>query len=232
MAYDFYVESKQDLIDAVRQYGIVPYFSNSIPGFSLEEHCRPSVLFNDTSENTWEWKGPVIRETGCAYGKFFEKKAAYVRQDLFLDLANYRRDGYDFDARYDDGLARFQDKQLFELIQKDAPVLSKTLRVSGGYAYSGRWQKTEGKKGFDAAITRLQEQCYVIISDFVYTTDKSGRRRGWGVAEYSTPEALFGAAFSDHVYQRSPGESCERLLDWLRALFPGAAEKDLKRFLK
>lgn len=232
MAYDFYVRSKQDLIDAVGEYGIVPYFSTSIPGFSLEEHCPPAILFNDTEENTWEWKGPVIQATGCAYGKFFEKKAAYVRKDLFLDLANYRRDGYDFDARYDDGLARFQDKQLFDLIDESAPVLSRVLRQSGGYAYSGRWQKTEGKKGFDASITRLQEQCYVIISNFVYTLDKNGNRRGWGVAEYSTPEKFMGTDFSDRVYQRSPEESRERLMEHLRGLFPGASEKDLKRFLK
>ncbi|MBO5556915.1 MAG: hypothetical protein J5927_06990 [Oscillospiraceae bacterium] len=232
MAYDFYVQTKQDLIDAVQTFGIVPYFATSIPGFSLEEHCSPSVLFNDTRENTWEWKGPVILATGCGYGKFFEKKAAYVRQDLFLDLANYRRDGYDFDARYDDGLARFQDKQLYDQIDENAPVLSRVLRQDGGYAYSGRWQKTEGKKGFDTSITRLQEQCYVLISDFVYSTDKKGNRRGWGVAEYSTPEKSMGAAFTDQVYQRPPDESYGRLLDHLHRLFPAAEEKALKKFLK
>ena len=232
MAYDFYVNTRQDLINAIQEYGIVPYFSTSIAGFSLEEHCPPAVLFNDSSENTWEWKGPVIQATGCAYGKFFEKKAAYVRRDMFLDLANYRRDGYDFDARWDDGLARFQDKQLFGLIEANAPVLSKVLRKSGGYAYSGRWQKTEGLKGFDATITRLQEQCYVIISNFVYTTDKNGNRRGWGVAEYSTPEAWMGEAFTEHVYQRMPDESYQRLLSHIHGLFPKASEKELKKLIK
>ena len=47
MAYDFYVRKKQDLIDAIQEFGIVPYFRTSIPGFSLEEHCPPVVLFND-----------------------------------------------------------------------------------------------------------------------------------------------------------------------------------------
>ena len=232
MAYDFYVRSKQDLIDAIQKVGIIPYFSTSIPGFSLEEHCSPTVLFSDSGEDTWEWKGPVIQATGCAYGKLFEKKSTYVRSDLFLDLANYRRDGYDFDARYDDGLARFQDKQLYDLIEKKAPVLSKELRESGGYAYNGRWQKTEGKKGFDSSITRLQEQCYVIISNFVYTLDKRGNRRGWGVAEYSTPEIFMGDAFSEKVYQRKPEESYERLMEHLYSLFPAVPEASLKKFLK
>ena len=79
--YDFYIKTKQDLIDAVQEFGIVPYFSTSIPGFSLEEHCHPAVLFSDDDNNSWLWKGPVIQATHCAYGKFFEKKAAYVRED-------------------------------------------------------------------------------------------------------------------------------------------------------
>ena len=232
MAYDFYIRRKQDLIDAVREFGIVPYFRTSIPGFSLEEHCHPAVLFSDTGDDTWEWKGPVIRESGCAYGKFFEKKAAYVSRELFPDLANYRRDGYDFDARYDDGLARFQDKQLYDLIDANGPILSKELRRTGGYAYSGRWQKTEGKKGFDSSITRLQEQCYVLISDFVYTLDKNGNRRGWGVAEYSTPEKHLGGGFAAAVYAREPKELYERLFEHLVRLFPEVPEAELKKFLK
>ena len=232
MAYDFYIRKKHDLIDAVQEYGIVPYFQTSIPGFSLQAHCHPSVLFSDSGDDTWEWKGPVIRETGCAYGKFFEKKAAYVSRELFPDLANYRRDGYDFDARYDDGLARFQDKQLYDLIDANGPILSKELRRTGGYAYSGRWQKTEGKKGFDSSVTRLQEQCYVLISDFVYTLDKNGNRRGWGVAEYSTPEKHLGGGFAAAVYAREPKESYERLFEHLVRLFPEVPEAELKKFLK
>lgn len=232
MRYDFHVRTKQDLIDAVERFGIVPYFSTSIPGFSLEEHCHPSVLFSDTGDDTWAWKGPVIRATGCAYGKFFEKKAAYVSREWFPDLANYRRNGYDFDSRYDDGLARFSDKQLYDLIDRNTPILSKELRRNGGYAYHGRWQKTDGRKGFDGSIARLQEQCYVVISDFVYTLDKKGNKRGWGVAEYSTPEKSMGREFRDQVYQRNPEESYERLMEHLIFLFPDVPEPNLKRFLK
>ena len=92
MSYSFYVRTKQDLIDAVQTFGIVPYFSTSIPGFSLEEHCHPTALWSDTGNDSWAWKGPVIQETGCAYGKFFEKMSAYVSRDWFYDLANSRRD--------------------------------------------------------------------------------------------------------------------------------------------
>ena len=88
--FDFFVRSKQDLIDAVRSFGIVPLFRNSIPGFSVEEHVSPEVWFAG-GDGVWEWKGPVIRESGCAYGKLFEKKAAFVSAEWYPDLANYRR---------------------------------------------------------------------------------------------------------------------------------------------
>ena len=39
--------------------------------------------------------------------------------------------------------------------------------------------------GFDTIITRLQKLCYVIISDFRYEVDKTGKEYGWGIAEYS-----------------------------------------------
>lgn len=92
MRFDFTVRTKRDLIDAVQTFGVMPLFANSIPGFSVEEHISPEVCFSDENEGVWEWKGPVIRESGCAYGKFFEKKAAFVSMDWFPDLANYRRD--------------------------------------------------------------------------------------------------------------------------------------------
>lgn len=232
MRYDFYVRSRDDLIEAVETYGIVPYFSNAIPGFSLQERCDPRVLWSDTGDDSWSWKGPVIQSAHCAYGKLLFKKAAYISLEVYLDLANYRRDGYDFDARYDDGLSRFSDKELYDMIDASAPVLSKALRTSGGYAYSGRWQKTEGRKGFDGIITRLQEQCYVLISNFVYTLDKHGSPKGWGVAEYSTPERWFGESFTAHVYERTPEESLERLFDRLREYFPDTEEKLLRKVLK
>ena len=228
MKYDFYVRSKDDLIEAIRTFGIVPYFSNAIPGFSLEEHCDPRVLWSDTGDDSWSWKGPVIQAAHCAYGKLFMKKAAYVSAEVFLDLANYRRDGYDFDARWDDGLARHADKDLYERIDDYAPILSRELRRAGGFGWQGRGEK----KGFETTITRLQEQCYVIISNFVYTLDKHGMPRGWGVAEYNTPEKWFGESFTDRVYRRSPAESYERIFEMMRGYFPETDEKILKNLLK
>lgn len=224
--FDFTIRSKADLIKAVEECGIVPFFANSLPGFSVEEHAAPGVWYTGSSEwLAWNWKGEVIRETGCAYGKFLENKAVFISRELFPDFANYRRDGYDFDARYDEGLAQYRDKELYELLDANAPVLSKSLKAIGNY-------RKDGKKGFESIVTRLQAQGYVLTSDFVYARDKYGKAYGWGIAEYSTPEKFFGDEFCRMVYRRSPEESYRVLFDRLRALLPRVDEKLIRKILK
>ena len=220
---DLYIRTIKDLEQAVEELGFLPYFANSIPGFSIEEHVDPRVWFSG-EPGTWEWKGPVINELNCAYGKFFEKKAVYISKDWFADFANYRRDGYDFDARFEDGLASYRDKRLYELIDENGPVLSKGLKALGNY-------RKGGNKGFDTSITRLQAQGYVIISDFVYMVDKKGNEYGWGVAEYATPEQFLGAEFTEQVYARTPQESYERIWEHMKKILPGAEEKDIRKLL-
>lgn len=221
--FSFTIQTKQDLIDAVRELGFLPLFKNSIPGFSVEENVEPAIWFG-SEPGPWEWKGPVIRETGCAYGKFFEQKAVFISRDWFPDFANYRRDGYDFDARFDDGLAPFRDKELYDLLDETAPVMTGDLRDKGQY-------RKGGKKGFEGIITRLQAQCYVIISDFKYKKDKQGKQYGWGVAEYSTPEKFMGGDFIRQVYERTPGESYARVLAHLQKLLPDVNEQTIRKIL-
>lgn len=219
----FTIRTKEDLIKAIDEMGFLPLFENSIPGFSVEENVDPAIWFG-SEPGPWEWKGPVIQETGCAYGKFFEQKAVFVSREWFPDLANYRRDGYDFDARFDDGLAPFRDKELFDLLDETVPIMTGDLRDKGHY-------RKGGKKGFETIINRLQAQCYVLISDFKYKQDKHGRQYGWGVAEYSTPEKFLGEAFTERVYRRTPEEAYAKVLDHLRKLLPEAEEAAIRKIL-
>lgn len=61
---------------------------------------------------------------------------------------------------------------------------------------------------------------------------KSGSLYGWGVAEYSTPEKFFGEDFTSRVYQKSPEESYQRIVDHLRSLFPDTDENTIRKILK
>lgn len=208
------LERAEQLAELVDEVGFLPFFKGEVPGFSIEEMTPPELWFGE-EPGPWEWKGPVITRSGCAYGKFFRGKAVYISREWFPDFANYRRDGYDFDARYDDGLASYREKRLFDVLDREESLLSKEWRnrvlAEGGEL-----------KGFDTTLTKLQHRCYVTTVNFEYELDKHGKPYGWGVARYATPEARFGVEFTEKVYRREPEESARRIMEHLEKLLPRA----------
>ena len=200
------IRSPGDLANMVQQNGFLPLLKNSVPGFSVEEHTPPGLWFAADTEGPWEWKGPVIRQTGCAYGKFFEGRAGFISALWFIEFANCRRDGYDLDARYEDGLIRRQDRDVYQILSQHPSLLSKEWRKRSGIRKRGE---------FDAIVSRLQRMGYVTTIDFVYEKDRFGRPYGWGVARYATPENYWGGAFCDQVYCNTPAESKAKILTFL-----------------
>ncbi len=219
------IHNAKELEALVCEIGFLPFFAHEIKGFSLEDCCPSSLWFSETEDGPWEWKGPVARGRKCLYGKFFRGRAGYVSLEWFPDFANFRRDGYDFDARFEDELASFKDKGVYDVLAAKGSLLSKELKRLCNY-------KKGGNTGFDGVITRLQMQTYVTIADFEYERSKTGQTYGWGVARYSTPEELFGYERITSAYQREPAESKARILAHLAKLWPEADGTRLARFLK
>ncbi len=202
------IECQEDLLSIVEETGFLPLFRGEIAGFSVEDLCDPALWFQDDVDGPWEWKGPIARSKRCMYGKFFGGKAGFVAAEWVPDFVNYRRNGYDFDARCDEGLAPKRDAYLYETVAAEGTLLSKRLKQLCNY-------RKGGNTGFDTVITRLQMQTYVCIADFVYERDRHGKPYGWGVAEYTTPEFLFGDRAAA-AYRRRPEDSAERILEHLR----------------
>lgn len=217
------LDSPRAVLETVEALGFLPFFANEIPGFSLEEHT-PAALWFTEEPGPWEWKGELASSGRCAYGKFFRGRAGFISRAWFPAFANYRRDGYDFDARFDDGLASYREKGLYDTLSERGSLISKELRRLAGYG-------KDGEKGFDGLITRLQMQTYVLITNFEYALDKHGREYGWGLARYGTPELLFGADWLADAYREEPTESRRRVYARLRELCPEATEKQLRKLL-
>ena len=190
------LRSPEDIAALTEEWGFLPFFAGEIPGFSVEECCPPELWFSEEEDGPWEWKGPVARSGRCVYGKFFGGRAGFISREWLPDFANFRRDGYDFDARYDDGLASHKDKAVY-----------------------------------DTVTTRLQMQAYLTVGDFVYMQDKYGKPYGWGVAKYTTPEALFGYDFVTSAYGSEPVESKARIIAHLRNILPGVNEKQILKLI-
>lgn len=219
------IHSADDMIRLVESIGFLPFFANHIPGFSVEECCPGELWFAEGVDGPWEWKGPTARSGRCIYGKLFGNKAGFVSRGWFPDFANFRRDGYDFDARYDDGLASRKDKSIFDTISEHGALLSKELKDLCNY-------RRGGNKGFDTVITRLQMQTYISIANFVYMKDKHGQTYGWGVAEYSTPDQQFGYDFVTSAYKRKPTESKQRIAAHLKTVLPDVRDEEILKLIK
>ncbi len=217
--------SADDVAKLVNEVGMVPFFKNKIEGFSLEESVHRDY-WSDAGfvEGVWKWKGDIIAIANCAYGKLIGGKACFIKKELYAHFANIRRDGYDFDARIDDGLVPRRQQKLYEALESKGSLLSSEWKEEAGYGW-------DGLKGFDAEVTKLQMLCYVLISGFEYKKDKNGKDYGWGIARYETPESLFGEGFCAEAYKLKPEESRRLVVDYISAKLPDIDIKRLSRML-
>lgn len=118
------IRSWQELIEYVDAVGFLPLFKNEVEGFSVEEKTSPLFWWTgDPKQDPWEWRAIIARSEKVAYGKFFNKKAGFISLRWFPYFANYRRDGYDFDARWEDGLSGYRSKKIMDLfeVRKEYP---------------------------------------------------------------------------------------------------------------
>ncbi len=219
------IHNAMELEALVQQMGFLPFFACSVPHFSIEEFTPSRYWFAEGVNGPWEWRMEAARRGVVAYGKLFSGKAGLVSRVWYPDLANYRRDGYDFDARYEAGLASCKEKRVMDVLLQEGPTLSKDLKRLAGFG-------GDGLKGFDTVITRLQMQTYVTVHSFEYALDQHGRPYGWGIARYAVTEDVLGSEVTQGAYSRIPKESKEKIIQHLRSLYPEALDGELEKLIR
>lgn len=197
------IRSRAHLEAAIHESGILPFFKNRVIGWSVEERIDHDLWFTNR-EGPWEWKGPLAASGTCIYGKFIRGKAAFVSPECFPDLANTRRDGLVWEEWEEEGRATQADRQIMHYLETHPFSISSQIRHGTGLV-----------KGYDAALTRLQMQTFVVIADFRYNVSKNGIPYGWGntvpeIAERFLPENVLFPPVG-----RTPEESFKRLFHQL-----------------
>ena len=167
--YFLHGQMPEDLKALVVEIGFLPFFSSDVPGFFVDDLTPIEVWDEYLGLGPWLWRDEIARDKTGIYGWFFRKKTGYVSIEWFPYLANYRRDGYDFDARCDEGLARNDDARIYEIIERHGPITAPELR---------RRAMTDPKRAsaFEAALTRLQMMTYVVPVDFIFPGIRSARK--------------------------------------------------------
>ena len=222
------LHSVDDAIEYINKVGFLPLFRGEIPGFSLEERTEALYWWSgDVKRDPWEWREIIARRGGVAYGKFYAGKAGFVSREWLPRFVNVRRDGYDFDALYEDGKASMRQKKIMDLYAddlSDAEYYSYEIKARAGFGKGGA-------KGFEGTITSLQMQGYLVMRDFRQRVNKNGESYGWPVAVYSTPEHIFGHEHVRSAYSEAPAESARQILAHMREIYPVATDKQVAKML-
>lgn len=216
------IHSDTDLINLIEEIGFLPLLKCNIAGFSADEMTDEDCGYTTLPDGgwewpLWEWKGPVVTESGCLYGKFFDRKAGFISSRWWPDFCNYRR------MRYPVKPDSIEETILLTL-REHGSCVTRDLRMACGFDGKGM------RSRFDAYITQLQMGGHVITEDFVYAHDKHGQPYGWGLALLSTPERRLQAKLSE-LCDRTPEESRQRLLEHFRQILPNATQRQLDRII-
>jgi hypothetical protein len=206
----------------IQEVGFLPLLDSGIAGYSAEaivdDECR-YVVYSDGSWDwpLWKWKGPVVQEGGCVYGKFFAGKAGFVSRAWWPDLCNWRR------SKFPQPVEGSIEESILLTLAENGSLITRELRAACGFTGPNMRSK------FDGYITRLQMAARIVTEDFVYPTDKHGREYGWGWSLLTTPEALYGRDACQ--CERTPEESYQRIFDHLRQLLPEATERQIRKLI-
>lgn len=182
------IHTAEDLIAAVNEYGVLPFWTDA--GFSAWQ--MSGVNFNAF----WTLREQAINTNEFVYGKFVNKKATFVSKEVFPYLAALRRDGYDFDSLTDEGKAPRREVEIMNAVG-DKPTPSYTLG------------KSLQMKGFDGAVTSLQNKTYLCLNF---------KKSAMGTALLCRPEDVFGYDYVRGKYSLTPQENATELLRLAKGL--------------
>ena len=146
------VVSAETMLSVIETLGIVPFFENPIPGYSIEEMTARENWFDgqeDLRKTPWDWKIPVVQSGDVAYGKFlWGGKAAFATVEWYAELMNWRR-----------SLEKYQptaeQRLVMDYLAEHGSIGIKEIRALLGVK----------KSAADALMTRLQMQCRVVTGD-------------------------------------------------------------------
>lgn len=208
------IVSPETMIEVIRQLGIVPFFKNDVPGWSIEE-LTPSTNWFESAETLgpWDWKIDAVRTGDIAYGKFLGGKAAFATVEWYRELMNWRRSiaKYRMPLRERCTATTKHDKLMKVLspialgaINENGALEAKELRKicaerltptqlrSLGNDYKSLLSPCVKKNILDSLVQYLQMGTWTVIGDFTRVYRGPNLEYcGWQRASNTTPESLF-----------------------------------------
>ncbi len=216
-----------DLIECVDTVGFLPMFESGIEDFSADAFAADECRYQVRPDGSWvwplwRWKGPVVTDGGCVYGKFFAGKAGFVSRRWWPDFCNWRRHSHPLPPA--DTEAGMVMDTVLQVLREGGSMVSRDLRKACGLT------GPRMRSVFDRQVALMQMGCRIVTEDFVYPRDRHGHEYGWGLSLLTTPERLLGT--DAERCDRTPEESLGLMAEHLKGLLPWAKESQIMRLLK
>jgi len=218
------VRDAEGMLRLIREYRLIPFFANPIPGFSVEEHTPADLWFSEEILGPWDWKIDCVQSGDVAYGKFlWGGKAAFATVEVYRELINWRR-----------SLPKYQPSA-------DQQKVIDTMEELGSISVADV-RKLMGipKAKADTLLTRLQMQTRVITGDITRVYRGSDLKySGWQRSSFCAPEALFedmdfpfpGYRPRSLKSSLTPTESLDFLKETVRSAIGEVSDKVLMKML-
>ena len=93
------IYSATGMMELIQKIGFLPLLDSGIEGFSAEDIVAEDCGYVRLTEGGWDWplwkwKGEIVQEMPCMYGKFFNKKAGFISQEWWPDFCNNHEYGW------------------------------------------------------------------------------------------------------------------------------------------
>ena len=229
------IRSAAELTAWVDQIGFLPFFANEVAGFSAEEHVAASAWWTgNRATDPWEWREAIAAAHAVAYGKFFDGRAGFISPRWLPRFANARRNGWDFDGKWQSGAASQREKAVMAFFvdpeSEDEPVFTNAAILSTDLKHRAGFGKG-GEKNYPGILTGLQMQLYLVIGGFRRRQNKRGSDYGMPVSVIMTPESIWGYAMMSSAYSEKPAESWQRICEHTRDMYPDADESSILKLI-
>lgn len=209
------IDSSERMVAAIRHYGMIPFFRNRVPGWSIEELTDPGCWF-DSSDNLgpWDWKIDAIHEGDIAYGKFLDGKAAFATVGWYRHLMNWRRslpkfrlplgEKLPFRTGGDRLMGLLSPIAYGSILENGSMEMAALRRLCGSMVTPAGLRKLPAryrplvkpavkKNVMDSVMGFLEMGTWAVIGDFrrIYRGPNL-EYTGWQRCSFTTPEAMFG----------------------------------------
>lgn len=221
------IHNFQDFCRELRKAGFSMGGDNAEGIFTLCGYFGEEVNWHngDWETDPWIWRMRGIEECDdLIYGKLFRGKGGWMTKKWYPYFLSVRREGRDFEAFYEDGLAGYLEKQIYSALEEH-----KRLSLHELKSFLGITKENSSK--FETALTKLQMKLFITICGEKYKLSAQGLPYGWPVTVFTLSDSYLEPELFETSLRIGRAEAEEAITEQIYRLNPAAQKKDIHKFI-